>query len=432
LFQCTQGDIAFVIIMAFTMHSHSGQFCPGHAKDQLEDIVKHAISIGYKTMGLTEHMPRIDVADLYPEEVRSRTANKPVVPSEADQTRKLKGDPHANLAGQRPLHAAYLVEAQRLRAKYAGQIELLIGFEGEFIRPDYAPAIKDMAAHPAVDYFVGSLHHVCGVPIDYDQKMYDQARSEAVQMAKEAGAYPLKHSQRQNQPPLPHHVPGPPEPRSPPLPIQRNDGDAPLSTEAAPEVDEEQDEAILYARYYDEQHVLLTTLKPRVVGHFDLIKLLSPLSKGSSPPSDLQRLAGGAVWTRILSNLQAIKSYGGLLECNTSALRKGLPEPYPGRQIAEVWRDMGGRFTMSDDSHGIAQVATNYERGLAFLERLGVTEIWTFTRRKGHDVEGSGQDAELAEKSVSLTDFRKSLGLAVHDSAVTAHVKSGEVYNSGS
>lgn len=55
--------------MAFTMHSHSGQFCPGHAKDQLEDIIKHAISLGYTTMGLTEHMPRTGLEDLYPEEV---------------------------------------------------------------------------------------------------------------------------------------------------------------------------------------------------------------------------------------------------------------------------------------------------------------------------------------------------------------------------
>lgn len=55
--------------MAFTMHAHSGQFCPGHAADQLEDIVRHAISIGYKTMGLTEHMPRYEEQDLYPEEV---------------------------------------------------------------------------------------------------------------------------------------------------------------------------------------------------------------------------------------------------------------------------------------------------------------------------------------------------------------------------
>lgn len=57
--------------MAFTMHSHSGQFCPGHAKDQLEAIIQHAISIGYKTMGLTEHMPRLEIGDLYPEEVNT-------------------------------------------------------------------------------------------------------------------------------------------------------------------------------------------------------------------------------------------------------------------------------------------------------------------------------------------------------------------------
>lgn len=63
--------------MAFTMHSHSGQFCPGHAKDQLEDIVKHAISIGLKTIGLTEHMPRTELSDLYPEEVSSRSSPFP-------------------------------------------------------------------------------------------------------------------------------------------------------------------------------------------------------------------------------------------------------------------------------------------------------------------------------------------------------------------
>lgn len=55
--------------MVFTMHSHSGQFCPGHAKNQLEEVVQHAISVGYTTMGLTEHMPRTTVEDLYPEEV---------------------------------------------------------------------------------------------------------------------------------------------------------------------------------------------------------------------------------------------------------------------------------------------------------------------------------------------------------------------------
>lgn len=62
--------------MAFTMHSHSGQFCPGHAKDVLEDIIQHAISIGMKTIGLTEHMPRTELIDLYPEEVCVSTSGR--------------------------------------------------------------------------------------------------------------------------------------------------------------------------------------------------------------------------------------------------------------------------------------------------------------------------------------------------------------------
>jgi histidinol-phosphatase (PHP family) len=56
--------------MAFTMHTHSGEFCPGHAKDQLEDILRRAMAVGMTTIGLTEHMPRTAVEDLYPEEAR--------------------------------------------------------------------------------------------------------------------------------------------------------------------------------------------------------------------------------------------------------------------------------------------------------------------------------------------------------------------------
>lgn len=54
--------------MPFSHHSHSGQFCPGHAKDALEDVVQTAIRRGMRVFCLTEHMPREQV-DFYPEEV---------------------------------------------------------------------------------------------------------------------------------------------------------------------------------------------------------------------------------------------------------------------------------------------------------------------------------------------------------------------------
>lgn len=318
--------------MAFTMHSHSGQFCPGHAKDELENVIKHMISIGYKTVGLTEHMPRTGLQDLYPEEL---------------------DDPEASLAALMPRHEAYLAEAQRLQTKYADQIHILVGFEGEFIRPDvYGTLVHQLAAHPTIDYFMGSLHHTCGIPIDFDKTMWNQAR------------------------------------------------------DAAGGTDQ-----LMYAKYYDEQYAMLTALSPRVVGHFDLVRLMSP-----DPDRDVRSAWAGetgapsAVWDKIVRNLKAVRSYDGWLECNSSALRKGLAEPYPSRAIAEEWLRMGGKFTMSDDSHGIAQVATCYARALDYLESLGVTEVWAL-QREPHSGSREGGKSVLREVGVSLQDFRQALRL---------------------
>lgn len=62
--------------MPFSHHSHSGQFCPGHAKDSLEEIVQLAISKKFQVFCLTEHMPRGN-DDLYPEEARPSPPVRP-------------------------------------------------------------------------------------------------------------------------------------------------------------------------------------------------------------------------------------------------------------------------------------------------------------------------------------------------------------------
>ncbi|KAI0408989.1 histidinol-phosphatase [Xylaria palmicola] len=317
--------------MAFTMHSHSGQFCPGHAKDQLEDIVKHAISLGYTTMGLTEHMPRTAPEDLYPEEL---------------------DEPEASLAALLPRHGAYLDEALRLRALYAPRISLLIGFEGEWLRPAYRELVEELAAHPAIDYFIGSLHHVNGVPIDYDRAYYARA------MASVAGA-----------------------------PADGADGGVGAREEK------------MYERYYDQQHEMLVALRPRVVGHFDLVRLMS-----SDPGRDVRRWPG--VWERISRNLAFVASYGGWLECNSSALRKDLAEPYPCRVIAEKWLSLGGKFTLSDDSHGVAQIGTNYKRALDFLSSLHVTTLWTLRRdvQQQDPAIGKAVKAALTEIAVPIDE----------------------------
>ncbi|KAI8630668.1 histidinol-phosphatase [Xylariaceae sp. FL1651] len=343
--------------MAFTMHSHSGQFCPGHAKDQLEDIIKHAISLGYTTMGLTEHMPRTGLEDLYPEEL---------------------DDPDASLAALAPRHAAYLEEALRLQALYAPQISLLIGFEGEWLRPAYRELVGELAAHPAIDYFIGSLHHVNGVPIDYDKEYYARA------MASVKSSSALLAN-------------GTTPPTNTAVKTATTEGEGEKGNAEEVEAGEEK----MYERYYDQQYEMLTALRPRVVGHFDLIRLMS-----TDPSRDVRRWRG--VWERVERNLAFIASYGGWLECNSSALRKGLAEPYPCRAIAETWLSLGGRFTLSDDSHGIAQVGTNYARALDFLSSLGITTLWTLKRdpqSRGAEVDTIGK-AKLVETPIALDNIR--------------------------
>ncbi|KIW05978.1 uncharacterized protein PV09_03162 [Verruconis gallopava] len=276
--------------MPFSHHSHCGQFCL-HAKDSLEEVIQTAIAKGMKTFALTEHMPR-DLEDLYPEEIEH----------------------YRDAQALAAVFDNYYQEAQRLRLKYGDQIHLPIGFESEWIRPSSLDLIKNLQTKFKFDLFVGSVHHVHTIPIDFDRPMYEQARRKA------GGS------------------------------------------------DEQ-----LFKDYFDAQEEMLHALRPPVVGHFDLIRLLSDDPNGSFRPMP-------EVWERILRNLDFIASYGGLLEINSAAVRKGMREPYPQIEICQEFVSRGGGFVLSDDSHGVEQVATNYARVLPSIEAAGITRLFALQK----------------------------------------------------
>lgn len=231
--------------MPFSYHSHSGQFC-AHATNTLEEMVTRAIDRGMQTFGLSEHIPR-DNQDLYPEE--------------------------QDIGGfqglERQFHAFY-AEAIRLQEKYKDQIELLVGFETEWIRHSSLGLVNTLLENYKFDFFVGSVHHVHTSPIDFDAATYAKA-----------------------------------------IEIASND--------------EEQ----LFEDYFDSQYEMLQALQPPIVGHFDLIRL-----KSSNPERDWTTLP--SVWAKIQRNLAFIGRYGGILELNSSAIRKGMTEPYPKLEICLV------------------------------------------------------------------------------------------------
>lgn len=210
------------------------------------------------------------------------------------------------------------------------------------------------------------MHHVHGMPIDYDARSYGAAR------------------------------------------------------ERAGGTDERLAEA-----YFDAQFDMVRALRPVVVGHFDLVRLLSAEREGR-----FRRWPG--VWERVERNLREVVAYGGLVEVNAAGLRKGLREPYPGRDICRVsflrvagvgelrgvgcglqcadvssWQaflEMGGRFTLSDDSHGVEQVGTNYERVLQFVEETGIKEVH-FLERGG--VAFDQRFPNVSMSSVSLAELKR-------------------------
>jgi histidinol-phosphatase (PHP family) len=164
----------------------------------------------------------------------------------------------------------FIVEATRLRNVYSSKIRLPIGFESEWIRPSTLDIILGLRAKYTFDFFIGSIHHAHTIPIDFDRATYEMAR------AKAGGT----------------------------------------------------DER-LFEDYFDSQYEMLQALKPPVVGHFDLIRLLS--DEPNAEFKDMKR-----VWEKIRRNLEYITSYGGILELNSSALRKGLAQPYPCLAICQV------------------------------------------------------------------------------------------------
>lgn len=151
------------------------------------------------------------------------------------------------------------------------------------------PAAHSKAAVEALldtyqlDLFVGSVHHVHGIPIDYDRATYQQALEAATQ-AQGRDASGIAGSGR---------------------------------------------EELLFADYFDAQFEMFQALKPPVIGHFDLIRLLSSVPDPVWKQSPM-------IWKRIERNLRYVADYGGCLEINSSAMRKGLQEPYPNKEITMV------------------------------------------------------------------------------------------------
>lgn len=161
----------------------------------------------------------------------------------------------------------FVKEARRLQKKYSDKINILVGTETENIHSESIKEIKEIIKEYPLDYMVGSVHHVFETPTDFDEILFNDA------VAK--------------------------------------------SPEKTPDS--------VYQSYFDSQYEIITQLKPKVIGHFDVIRMYTPEAKLSEK-----------TWSKIKRNVNAVNSYGGIFEINSRAWKKGLEYAYPFKDILQV------------------------------------------------------------------------------------------------
>jgi histidinol-phosphatase (PHP family) len=171
----------------------------------------------------------------------------------------------------------FIAEAHRLKQLYAPQITLLVGLETDYITNTDLDGLESLLQRHGdyIEYIVGSIHHVNGIPIDFDLPTYRKA--------------------------LESFGPG----------IEKED---------------DKQEAFMLA-YFDAQYELIQRFKPEVIGHFDLCRLYKPNLRFADFP---------VVQTMIERNIRFAVDYGALFEINTAALRKLWPSPYPAKDVVEA------------------------------------------------------------------------------------------------
>lgn len=114
--------------MKANYHTHTTR-C-GHAKGADEDYVRAALSQGFDVLGFSDHVPWPYASGFTSPTVRMRIDELP----------------------------GYLRSVRELKARYAGQIEVLTGFECEHF-PAYMGWLADMAHEQKLDYLILGNHH---------------------------------------------------------------------------------------------------------------------------------------------------------------------------------------------------------------------------------------------------------------------------------
>lgn len=242
----------------------------------------------------------------------------------------------------------YINHAVSLQDQYNFKkpMKLLVGFEIEGIDESHINYAKQLIHNSKINMTVGSVHFVNLIPIDFNSELWLRARDSTREKTSRG----------------------------------------------------------LYKEYFQIQYQVISQLKPTVIGHFDLIRLQEPIDE--IDPTTNKKLGDidirqdwPDVWELACRNIKYAIDYGALFELNSSAIRKGWETPYPKRDFATIIDQFGGKFCLSDDSHGTTQVGLNFQKVLEYAISLNLKNLYYL------DLD---ETKTLLVKSISISELRQS------------------------
>ncbi|MFC5530739.1 histidinol-phosphatase HisJ [Cohnella yongneupensis] len=113
--------------MPIDYHTHNVR-C-GHAVGELEEYVQSAVSQGMIQIGLSDHMPLVNLSQ----------------------------EEHPDIAMSMDELPRYVEECFRLKERYKGTIDVRVGLEGDYVEGYEEPIAAIVRAYPW-DYVIGSVH----------------------------------------------------------------------------------------------------------------------------------------------------------------------------------------------------------------------------------------------------------------------------------
>lgn len=110
-----------------------------------------------------------------------------------------------------------------------------------------------------------------------------------------------------------------------------------------------------------------------IVGHFDLITKYNDICTFFDADSELYKNSA-------LSAMEKLVKAGKIFEINTGAISCGYRKtPYPSEFLIKSLKEMGGRVTVSSDSHSAKTVAFGLEEAAGLAKKCGFEEIYILT-----------------------------------------------------